>query len=59
MRLRGQPGADVAAEGRVPVLVLRLRPAASGADVLTEQISLTYMEAQLDGKGGLTGTLDS
>ena len=33
--------------------------AAGGADVLTEQISLTYMEAQLDGKGGLTGGLDS
>jgi phage tail-like protein len=31
--------------------------AAGGADVLTEQISITYMEAQLDGKGGLTGTL--
>jgi|SRR5689334_2319354 phage tail-like protein len=33
--------------------------AAGGSDVLTEQISLTYMEAQLDGKGGLTGGLDS
>jgi phage tail-like protein len=31
--------------------------AAGGADVLTESISITYMEAQLDGKGGLTGTL--
>jgi phage tail-like protein len=31
--------------------------AAGGADVLTEQISITYMEAQLDGKGGLTGTI--
>jgi phage tail-like protein len=30
---------------------------AGGADVLTESISITYMEAQLDGKGGLTGSL--
>jgi phage tail-like protein len=33
--------------------------AAGGADVLTEQVTITYLEAQLDGKGGLTGTLDS
>ena len=32
--------------------------AAGGADVLTEQISLTYMEAQLDNKGGLTGGVE-
>jgi len=31
--------------------------AAGGADVLTEQISITYMEAQLNSKGGLTGAL--
>src|SRR3954452_13218548 len=33
--------------------------AAGGTDVLTEMVSLTYMEAQLDGKGGLTGGLDA
>jgi phage tail-like protein len=32
--------------------------AAGGTDVLTESISLHYMEAQLDGKGGLTGGLE-
>jgi phage tail-like protein len=31
--------------------------AAGGSDVLTEQISITYMEAQLNSKGGLTGPL--
>ena len=31
--------------------------AASGVDVLTEQVSIHYTEAQLDGKGGLTGTI--
>jgi phage tail-like protein len=31
--------------------------AAGGADVLTEQISITYMEAQLETKGGLTGSI--
>ena len=31
--------------------------AASGADVLTEAISIHYTEAQLDGKGGLTGAI--
>ena len=30
--------------------------AAAGTDVLTESISIHYTEAQLDGKGGLTGT---
>jgi phage tail-like protein len=33
--------------------------AAGGTDVLTESVSIHYMEAQLDGKGGLTGALDS
>jgi phage tail-like protein len=32
--------------------------AAAGTDVLTESISIHYVEAQLDGKGGLTGGLD-
>jgi phage tail-like protein len=32
--------------------------AAAGTDVLTEAISIHYLEAQLDGKGGLTGGLD-
>jgi phage tail-like protein len=32
--------------------------AAGGTDVLTESISIHYMEAQLDGKGGLTGGID-
>ena len=31
--------------------------AAAGTDVLTEQISLTYTDAQLGGEGGLTGTV--
>ena len=31
--------------------------AASGVDVLTEQVSIHYTEAQLDGKGGLTGSI--
>ena len=31
--------------------------AAAGTDVLTEQISLTYTDAQLGGQGGLTGTV--
>ena len=31
--------------------------AAAGTDVLTEQISLTYMDAQLGGEGGLTGSV--
>jgi phage tail-like protein len=31
--------------------------AAAGTDVLTEQISIHYTEAQLDGKGGLTGSV--
>jgi phage tail-like protein len=29
--------------------------AAGGTDVLTESVTIHYMEAQLDGKGGLTG----
>jgi len=32
--------------------------AAAGTDVLTESISLRYKEAQLDGKGGLTGGVE-
>jgi len=32
--------------------------AAGGTDVLTESISITYLEAQLDGKGGMTGTIE-
>src|SRR5215204_5493458 len=32
--------------------------AAAGTDVLTESISIHYTEAQLDGKGGLTGAID-
>ena len=31
--------------------------AAAGTDVLTESISIHYTEAQLDGKGGLTGSV--
>src|SRR3990170_3263900 len=31
--------------------------AAAGTDVLTESISIHYVEAQLDGKGGLTGSV--
>ena len=30
--------------------------AAAGTDVLTEQISLQYTDAQLGGQGGLTGS---
>jgi phage tail-like protein len=32
--------------------------AAGGTDVLTETVSIHYTEAQLDGKGGLTGATD-
>jgi phage tail-like protein len=32
--------------------------AAGGTDVLTESISIHYTEAQLDGKGGLTGGVE-
>jgi len=32
--------------------------AAAGTDVLTESMQLHYKEAQLDGKGGLTGGID-
>ena len=32
--------------------------AAGGTDVLTESVSIHYTEAQLDGKGGLTGTIE-
>ena len=32
--------------------------AAGGTDVLTEMISIHYVEATLDGKGGLTGTIE-
>jgi phage tail-like protein len=32
--------------------------AASGVDVLTETVSIHYTEAQLDGKGGLTGAIE-
>lgn len=32
--------------------------AAAGTDVLTEQITIQYLEAQLDGKGGLTGAIE-
>jgi phage tail-like protein len=32
--------------------------AASGVDVLTESISIHYTDAQLDEKGGLTGSVD-
>jgi phage tail-like protein len=31
---------------------------AGGTDVLTESVTIHYMEAQLDGKGGLTGAVD-
>ena len=31
--------------------------AAAGTDVLTEQISITYTDAQLGGAGGLTGAV--
>src|SRR5215210_9173099 len=32
--------------------------AAGGTDVLTESLTITYLEAQLDGKGGMTGTIE-
>jgi hypothetical protein len=31
--------------------------AAAGTDVLTEQISIRYTDAQLGGQGGLTGSV--
>jgi phage tail-like protein len=52
----GQPVQTWVLKSAYPVNYTASGFAASGTDVFTESISLHYVEAQLDGKGGLTGT---
>ena len=52
----GQPVQTWLLKSAYPVSYSAAGLAAGGTDVLTENIALHYVEAQLDGKGGLTGS---
>ena len=53
----GQPVQTWLLKSAYPVNYQAAGLAAGGTDVLTENMGLHYVEAQLDGKGGLTGTV--
>jgi|SRR5919197_4809723 phage tail-like protein len=54
----GNPVQTWVLKNAYPVSYAATGLAAGGTDVLTESIGIHYTEAQLDGKGGLTGTLE-
>jgi phage tail-like protein len=54
----GEPVQTWVLKNAYPVSYQAAGMAAGGHDVLTEMLQLHYVEATLDGKGGLTGTIE-